>query len=219
MSVEIDGGGIAIDEGRVGDWQQTYTGRRFYIEDPRPEDVDIFDIAVSLGNLCRYGGNCPFYSVAEHSILVSYIVPPEYALAGLMHDATEAYMCDVIRPVKRALGLNSKYHQLEQKTWGAIADRFRIPRTIPEEVHAADLAICSVEKEALHPRSQAWRLPKTVPNVQLLRLSPNAATESFISRFCLLTGDSFTDKLITLANYRGQDTLAFQQHTSKRLTK
>lgn len=87
------------------DWMQTYTGRVFWPLEPRPEDVDIVDIAHALANLCRYGGHSKvFYSVAHHSVLVSQIVPPADALWGLMHDSAEAYVIDLIRPIKHSEG-------------------------------------------------------------------------------------------------------------------
>src|SRR5690554_7094997 len=81
---------------------QTYTGRRFYPLDPNPADVCIEDIAHALSRITRFNAhiNAEWYSVAEHSVHVSRIVPPEYALAGLLHDASEAYIADVSRPVK-----------------------------------------------------------------------------------------------------------------------
>lgn len=64
---------------RAGDWMQTFTGRQFWPMDPRPEDLDILDIAHALSLLCRFGGHCQrFYSVAEHSVHVSTLAtaPP-----------------------------------------------------------------------------------------------------------------------------------------------
>ena len=66
---------------RKGDWMQTYTGRQFWPIDPRANEVHIEDIAHALSMMCRYNGHCrTFYSVAEHSVLVSQHVPPEHAL-------------------------------------------------------------------------------------------------------------------------------------------
>src|SRR5258708_302056 len=90
-----------MQKDRRGNWMQTYTGRAYWPADPRAEDVCIEDIAHALSLLCRYTGHCKrFYSVAEHSILISQVVPPEYAFFGLMHDAQEAYINDLARPIK-----------------------------------------------------------------------------------------------------------------------
>src|SRR4051812_6540197 len=85
-----------------GDWMQTISGKAFFPLDPRPADVDIQDIAHALAFQCRFGGHVKeFYSVAEHSVRVSLICAHEDAKWGLLHDATEAYLSDIVRPVKR----------------------------------------------------------------------------------------------------------------------
>jgi 5'-deoxynucleotidase YfbR-like HD superfamily hydrolase len=82
----------------------TYTGIKFDILNPKIEDINIIDIAHSLSNTCRFGGHCKnFYSVAEHSLLVGkkmHDISKGITLAGLLHDAAEAYIGDVTRPVK-----------------------------------------------------------------------------------------------------------------------
>lgn len=73
---------------RIGDWIQTFTGRQFWPLDPQPDHIDIADIAHALAHDCRFGGHCRrFYSVAEHSVLLSRAVAPEFRLAALMHDS------------------------------------------------------------------------------------------------------------------------------------
>src|SRR5271165_7548492 len=89
-------------DNRKGDWIQTYTGRVMYPLDPRPEEINIIDIAHALSNLCRFTGHVrTFYSVAEHSVRVSQHCDPKDALWGLLHDASEAYLADMSRPMKR----------------------------------------------------------------------------------------------------------------------
>lgn len=86
---------------RKGDWIQTYTGRQFWPLDPKPEEVCIEDIAHALSQQCRYAGHTiRFYSVAQHSVEIALRVPRAAALWGLLHDAAEAYLVDLPRPVK-----------------------------------------------------------------------------------------------------------------------
>ena len=86
---------------RRGPFQVNASGGQWWPLDPRPEDFAIWDIAHHLSNICRYGGApTSFYSVAEHSVLVSQHVPLELALHGLLHDAAEAVVGDAIKPIK-----------------------------------------------------------------------------------------------------------------------
>ncbi len=106
--------GVHESAGRGGYSMQTFSRTMFYPLDPHPEDVHIVDIAHALANICRFGGHAKrFYSVAQHSVLVSRIVEPEDALHGLMHDAAEAYVGDVVRPIKHMPGM-AAYHAAEQ---------------------------------------------------------------------------------------------------------
>lgn len=90
-------------------WTQTTRGRRLDLLDPQPDDVSIPEIALALGNQCRYAGCIRrFYSVAEHSVLISRALERdghsvELRLAGLLHDAAEAYTGDITWPVQAAL--------------------------------------------------------------------------------------------------------------------
>src|SRR5579859_2936777 len=123
-------------DARKGNWMQTYTGRQAWPIDMRPEDIDINDIAHSLSMQCRYNGHCRrFYSVAEHSYWVSKYVEPENALWGLMHDASEAYVTDVPRPLKPFL---TDYEHIEFMAQVAIALKFGLPYPIPANVHHID---------------------------------------------------------------------------------
>jgi hypothetical protein len=137
-----------------GDWMQTYTGRRFYPLDPQPVEIVAEDIAHALSLLCRYGGHVDrFYSVAEHCVLMSEAVAPENALAALLHDATEAYVCDVPRPLKRQL---PGYRAIEDMVWLAIVACFPVPLILPDEVHEADSRILLNERATLMSRAETW---------------------------------------------------------------
>jgi len=115
-----------MDEVRRGDWFQTYPSRtKFYILDPRPEDINIRDIAHSLALKCRYGGHCAyFYSVAEHSVLLSHVVPGHLALAALLHDAAETYTGDIMRPIKESIG--DEWRVVEAQLDAVICDQLGV---------------------------------------------------------------------------------------------
>lgn len=105
---------------RLGDWMQTYTGQQFWPLDPRPEDFEIRDIAHALANICRFGGHSRrFYSVAQHSVLVSQLCPPSFAVHGLLHDAAEAYLGDIIRPLKYQAAFEM-YREAEARLEGVL---------------------------------------------------------------------------------------------------
>lgn len=84
-----------------GPFITTFTGKRFYFNDPRPEDICVEDIAVALSRIPRWNGHTKFpYPVSEHSILLSKLMPQGTELEGLFHDADEAYTSDMPRPLK-----------------------------------------------------------------------------------------------------------------------
>jgi len=103
---------------------RTYTGLDLDPLDPQPEALAIEDIAHGLAHTCRFSGQCPrFYSVAEHSVRVSRMVPARDALVALLHDATEAYLSDLVSPLK-ALGDLAGYRAIEARLLAAIYRRF-----------------------------------------------------------------------------------------------
>ena len=139
------------------DWLQTYTGKRFYPLAPRVEDIDVFDIAHALSLQCRYGGHVTrFYSVAEHCVILSHVVSLENALWALLHDATEAYLVDVPRPVKRLL---TNYRDIEAVLMATIVDVYGIEPVMPEEVSIADARILINERDLLmNPSGFQWKI-------------------------------------------------------------
>jgi 5'-deoxynucleotidase YfbR-like HD superfamily hydrolase len=113
-----------------------YTGRRVDPWNLTVQDIDIVAIAHSLSNLCRFGGHTnKFYSVAQHCIRVASIVPKEDRLEGLLHDATEAYIQDVVRPVKIRL---KEYKELEHRVWMQFAFKYGLPGSFSETIKRAD---------------------------------------------------------------------------------
>ncbi len=148
---------------RKGDWQQTFTGREFWPLDPRPEEVSIRDIAHALSLVCRFQGHCRyFYSVAQHSLFVAAILksqdqPVSVQLAGLLHDAAEAYICDVVRPLKRLLG--SAYKDTENLVAAAIGQRYGIELvTLPDVEKMADEIALATEMQHMMKVTRDWGL-------------------------------------------------------------
>jgi 5'-deoxynucleotidase YfbR-like HD superfamily hydrolase len=128
-------------------WILTSTGKHFDLIDPQPDMIDVIDIASALANLCRFSGHCRFYySVAQHSAMASQIVPPEFAMEALLHDASEAYLGDITRPLKQLL---PDYRQIEHKVEGAIRHRFGLPDAQSYPVTMADRVMLATERRDL----------------------------------------------------------------------
>jgi len=182
----------------IYDWMCTYSGVKYYPAAPDPRDVRIVDIAHHLARLCRYTGaiKTEHYSVAEHSVHVSYCVPPEMAFLGLMHDAPEAYINDINRPLKRSL---PDYANIEKLNWVAVATKFNLPLELPPEIHAADVRVYLTERDALMPPMpgdtgyNGERAP-----VKILALAPNAAEYLFMQRYYELTRGRSSVPLVSL---------------------
>ena len=127
----------------------TAHGRKIDLMKISASDINIQDIAHGLSNLCRFAGHTrQFYSVAQHSVRVALSLPPEWALSGLLHDATEAYVVDLPRPVKVLL---PEYLILESRVWRAIAHRYKLDLQEPSIVKTADNRALRTEWEELMP--------------------------------------------------------------------
>lgn len=170
---------------------QTSSGVLFNVVDPRVVDVRLKDIARALSQQCRFSGQTSkFYSVAEHSIWVSHLVPPELARAGLLHDASEAYLTDLARPIKHLPEL-AGYRALEERVEQAIAARFELLWPWPDAIKEADVTMLAAECRQLMPwQKQAdwWgdlatrELPVILDGARLGGMSPDAAAALFIAR-------------------------------------
>lgn len=175
---------MPTDELRAA-WIQTYTGRAFHPFDPKPSEVCIEDIAHALANTCRFNGHTrEFYSVAQHSVLVSSVVPREHALAGLLHDAAEAYVGDIVRPIKR---LFPAFAEVEATVHAAIAKHFGISAEIPTCVHEADNRVLMTEKRDLLVAGLKQWNETAAPLVQRIHpIGPEHAERLFLEIFELL---------------------------------
>lgn len=153
----LKGNGIKHGFDKTEAWIQTYSGRRFNPTKPNPDAIVIQDIAHSLSMQCRFTGHCrEFYSVAQHSVLVSYICDNKDALWGLMHDASEAYLIDVPRPLKRS-GKFQAYIDFETEMMKAICERFRLEVEEPKSVKHADSVLLATEaRDLMGPLHPDW---------------------------------------------------------------
>lgn len=142
--------GIGADTGR-GHNIMTVSGKPFWPFDPRPEDVRLGDIAHSLSMQCRFNGHTTaFYSVAQHCVIMAqgFFMAGETELAreALLHDAAEAYIGDLIRPVKAHC---PDWCAMDARLDGVIRARFGLPPVMSAEVRDADLRMCVTERRDL----------------------------------------------------------------------
>lgn len=132
----------------TGDWMALASGRQFWPQDPRVEDIHVEDIAHHLSMICRYGGATAFhYPVAQHAVLICHWLRSVGADSmtqawGLHHDDPEAYIGDIIRPIKRDL---SAYFPIEERLMSVIAERFGLTPEMPPIVQEADNRILADE--------------------------------------------------------------------------
>lgn len=175
-----------VERPRRGDWMQTYSGRQFWPLDPRADEVHIEDIAHALAMQCRYAGHCMrFYSVAEHSVHLARHFSYDAGLAmwALLHDASEAYLVDVPRPVKPFL---PGYKDAECAVQAAVCDAFGLPHEMPAAVHAADSAIIGDERVNMAACVAEWSGNYGGLGVQLEYWTPEEAETEFLAAFWAL---------------------------------
>jgi len=126
---------------------RTASGLYLNILNPKPEQISLTDIAHALSNLCRFAGHTPtFYSVAQHSYLAASLVAHEHKLATLFHDATEAYLVDIPRPLKKHL---PEYKPIEENLMKVIASKFGFQFPFHPEVKKADETMLKLEWDNL----------------------------------------------------------------------
>jgi hypothetical protein len=167
---------------------------------PKPEQIEIKDIALSLSRICRFTGHChEFYSVAEHSVRVSRLCSTlltergstveevrVQALWGLLHDASEAYVADLSRPVKHAPGM-AGYRALEKLVQRVVCRRFGLHQDEPAVVKEADTILLTTEaRDLMSPLHPDWehKPPKyKILEETIVPVDWRTARDMFMKRF------------------------------------
>jgi hypothetical protein len=187
---------------RIGNPFDLGDGRMFWPLDARPNEVRIEDIAHSLANICRWGGRCShFYSVAQHSLLVSEIVEethPDIALQALLHDAAEAYLGDIITPLKGGLLFEvyagdvverMAFHSVEKRLHTTILIGLGVPLPSTDD----DIVIAAADEVALATEARdlmgdpEWARTAPAREARIFPLPPEAAKRAFLAAVQRLT--------------------------------
>lgn len=202
MGTEREEGSLKVDEKR-GPWIHAYSGRPIHPLDLKVEDIYIKDIARALSMQCRYMGHANrFYSVAEHCCFVSDLClawgDKRVALAGLMHDAAEAYIGDIVRPIKRIPAIYKIIKPIEDDIARRIAERFDLIWPEHRMVEFWDNFVIGTEKAELKNElatgfeyyTQSWypggKIWPAIPWKWVLGWAPETAEHEFLIRFSRL---------------------------------
>jgi hypothetical protein len=160
VNLDTNTAGVSMTKKKT--WLQTFSGRRVCVEDPETDEIYLEDILVALPKLCRFNGHCKdFYSVAQHCVLGAEFAlewfNKDVAKEFLLHDATETYVGDTIRPIKRTLNKRFPgYEDVEKGFWRAISYKFNIPLEHSEACQHIDNVMLTWEKRDLLPNSEEW---------------------------------------------------------------
>ena len=192
MLAVILAGALTLRESVVsvfGPTISTYSRGYFDFLEPDKTPLEIVDIALGLSNICRYGGQIArFYSVAEHSVHASCLVEPEYAYDALMHDAPEAVIGDMVKPLKEIL---PDYQVVETRVEESIFRQFGVSNPLPKQVKIADIQMLILEKEQLKGNFDEWSWCANVPrppHIDMQCWTPAEGFSRFMARYSELRG-------------------------------
>jgi len=180
---------------REGNWIQTYTGIKFYPFDPKIEDICLEDICHSLSMTCRFTGHCKsFYSVAQHSVeIYKECLKRGYddniLKWALLHDAAEAYVSDVPRPIKQML--DYQFGKCENNILSLIAKKYNLSDNIPKEVKEIDTAILATEARYLMGDLTEWYLPEAEIDIEIIPLDAIDSKLIFKVYLSIFKGEEF----------------------------
>ena len=178
----------------LGGWFTTYSGKKWYILEPRPEDVNINDIAHALSLVCRFGGHSKVhYSVAQHSVMCRTraveLWPYDYLLHLhiLMHDASEAYIGDMVRPMKETI---PAFSLLEDKTQAAIYLGLGIRTPTKEQydkIKRVDNELLMAERrDIINNGGHEWNIPAEAWDLPIRAATPEQAKQAFLQLYDFL---------------------------------
>jgi hypothetical protein len=181
------GGNMLSDTRKAGNYFETYTGIKFYPLDPKPVEICIEDIAHALSNICRYNGHSKFfYSVAQHCVLCHDLAALYFEgnipLYCLLHDAAEAYICDLPRPVKTEI---NGYKAIEETLEVIILSAYGlypVPPYIQHQVKAIDDQVLHMEAEVLLNRT-GWAVNPVRQKFEIHQWAPEYAEKAFRDAF------------------------------------
>jgi hypothetical protein len=181
-------------------WIETVSGKKFHFLNPTPDEIDIKDIAYALANQCRFNGHVPYFSVAEHSVAVAARLVPKLQLAGLLHDAAEAYLSDIPSPIKQWL---PDYKAMEAVVQNAVWTKFGITLTDEDakSIKEADKDATSTEAYyLLRSKGRDWNSVLFTPNKKYRprSLPPSEAVQMFLHWYHELTNSTVESQLIVV---------------------
>ena len=159
------------------------SGEYFDFENPEGSVFTIADIAHGLSHVCRFAGHCrEFYSVAQHSVYVSMLVPEEHAFAALLHDAAEAFVGDVAKPLKDML---PDYRAIEDRIEAAVLGRFGLSKPLHPSIKEADIVMLATEQSLLMQNRDDWEYTRgrKPANINITPMAPAEARSFFIRRY------------------------------------
>lgn len=172
----------------VGPTILLHSGAYFDFLAPEQSAFTIDDIAHALSMICRFAGHCGrFYSVAQHSVHCCDLAPPEHAYAALMHDAPEAFVGDVAKPLKVML---PDYKIIEDRVEAAVFERFGVPSPLPSCVKEIDIVMLATEQVQLMANRDDWNYTRGRKPADIIipEWSQSRAKWEFLSRVSRLTG-------------------------------
>jgi 5'-deoxynucleotidase YfbR-like HD superfamily hydrolase len=169
-------------------WIETFNGNTFDYENLSMNIIEIEDIAHALSQVCRFNGHCrSFYSVAEHSVHVANVIDERLALAGLLHDGTEAYMPDIPTPLKAYWSKYFWLEQFEEEILKTVFKSFVIPYNEEDWkiIKKYDKAVLREERNILFKHKDLWEFPEDIPevNIEIGPLDSEEAEQLFLEKY------------------------------------